>query len=272
MQAARRLAIVNMKGGVGKTTTAVTLASGLAAAGRRVLLVDADPQGNVSHLLGIHPTVTIRELLLGEAGVDEVIARDVRPHLDVMASTPAAFGLDAQLAGAMQRETLLFRKLSPLSGYDVIVFDTSPAMNLLAYNALLCATELLMPVAMDSLAILGARHTLDGVREMRSLWPDRALTITAVVPTAVSGHTHAAKASVSALEADPDLGPALMQPGIRQCIDLVYAAAAHQTIWEYAPKSRAADDYRTLLAAIDPAVHTQAITHGHTTQKTPPLV
>jgi chromosome partitioning protein len=272
MQTVRRLAVVNMKGGVGKTTTAVTLASGLAAAGRRVLLVDADPQGNVSHLLGVHPTATIRELMLGDATVDAVIARDVRPNLDLIASTPAAFGLDAQLAGAMQRETLLSRRLAPLSGYHVVIFDTSPAMNLLAYNALLCATELVIPVAMDSLAILGARHTLEGVREVRSLWPDRALTITAVVPTAVSGHTHAAKASVTALEADPELGPALVQPGIRQCIDLVYAAAAHQTIWEYAPKSRAADDYRTLLAAIDPTFDTtKAVTHGHTTQ-TAPLV
>lgn len=270
MQTTRHLAVVNMKGGVGKTTTAVTLASGLAAGGRRVLLVDADPQGNVGHLLGVRPEVTIHDLMLGTVGVEQAITPEVRPRLDLIAGTPAAFGLDAQLAGTVQRETVLSRRLGGLTAYDVVVFDTSPAMNLLAYNALLCARELIMPVAMDSLAILGARQTLTGVREIRSLWPDRPLTIAAVVPTAVSAHTHATRATLSALEADPDFGPALIQPGIRQCIDLVYAAAAHQTIWEYAPKSRAADDYRTLLAALDPdrpTTHTDP--HDETTQTAP---
>lgn len=271
MTATRRLAVVNMKGGVGKTTTAVTLASGLAAAGRRVLLIDADPQGNVCHLLGVRPSTTIRELMLGDRAVQDVILRSVRPGLDLIASTPAAFGLDAQLAGSVQRETLLQRKLAGVADYDIIVLDTSPAMNLLAYNALLCATELVLPVAMDSLAIVGARQTLDGVREVRALWPDRRLALSAVVPTSVNTQTHAARASMEALEADADLGPALVRPGIRQCIDLVYAAAAHQTIWEYAPKSRAADDYRVLLHALDSTISEQAMPHGHTTQTSPVL-
>jgi len=261
-----------MKGGVGKTTTAVTLASGLAAAGRRVLLVDADPQGNVSHLLGVHPTTTIRELMLGERPVQDVILRDVRPQLDLIASAPSAFGLDAQLASSVQRETLLQRKLATLSGYDVVVFDTSPAMNLLAYNALLCATELVLPITMDSLAIVGARQTLDGVREIRALWPDRPLVLAAVLPTNVNPQTHATRASFAALEADAELGPALVRPGIRQCIDLVYAAAAHQTIWEYAPRSRAADDYRALLQTLQPSPSSEQVpTHGHTSQASPDL-
>ena len=272
MQTARRLAVVNMKGGVGKTTTAVTVASGLAAAGQRVLLVDADPQGNVCHLLGVSPTTTIRELMLGERTAQDVIQRDVRPQLDLIASSPSAFGLDAQLASSVQRETLLQRKLTTVGGYDVIVFDTSPAMNLLAYNALLCATELVLPITMDSLAIVGARHTLEGVREVRALWPDRPLTLAAVLPTNVNPQTHATRASFEALETDAELGPAVIRPGIRQCIDLVYAAAAHQTIWEYAPRSRAADDYRVLLQALHPSTpFTQVPTHGHTPQTSPDL-
>jgi len=272
MQTARRLAVVNMKGGVGKTTTAVTLASGLAAAGHRVLLVDADPQGNVSHLLGVHPTTTIRELMLGERAVQDVLMQDVRPQLDLIPSAPSSFGLDAQLAASVQRETLLQRKLAPLSGYDVVVFDTSPAMNLLAYNALLCATELVLPITMDSLAIVGARQTLEGVREIRALWPDRPLALAAVLPTNVNPQTHATRASFAALEADTELGPALIRPGIRQCIDLVYAAAAHQTIWEYAPRSRAADDYRALLQTLHPSLPSEQVpTHGHSSQTSPEL-
>lgn len=268
MVASRRLAVVNMKGGVGKTTTAVSVASGFARAGRRVLLVDGDPQGNVSHLLALTPTHTLRDVMLGEVPVEDALLRDVRPGLDVLPSTPAAFALDAQLAGAMQRETLLSRRLAPLNSYDVVVFDTSPAMNLLAYNALLCATELVVPLAMDTLSLMGARQTLDGVREIRTLWPDRRLELSAVIPTAVQSHTHATRGVLAALSADAEMGPVLVQPGVRQCIDLVYAAAAHQTIWEYAPRSRAADDYRAVLRHLDPDAFTHETSHATAHQTT----
>jgi chromosome partitioning protein len=247
----RRIAVVNMKGGVGKSTTAVQIASGLAARGARVLLVDTDPQGNAGHLLGVSTPLTIRDLMLGTATANEVVHRQARRDLDLITATPAAFSLETQLAGTMQRETLLERRLRDVTGIDVMVFDTSPAMSLLTYNALLCANELVVPVGMDTMALAGARQTLDGVREIRSLWPGRALSLVAVVPTAVNTRTHGSRATIEALAADADMAPALFARGIRQCIDLTYAAAAHQTVWEYAPHSRAADDYRALLDFLD---------------------
>lgn len=251
----RKFAVVNMKGGVGKTTTAVHLAAGLARRGRRVLLIDADPQGNVGHILGLSSPHTIRELMLGESALADCIIRDARPGLDVVTSSPAAFALDARLASEMQRETILARRLRGLDGYDTVVIDSSPSMTLLTYNTLLFADEMVMPVSMDSLAITGARQTLDGVAEIRGLWPERRLTLKAVVPTAVSTQTHASKAALAALEDDEEMAPALFARGVRQCIDLTYAAAARQTIWEYAPRSRAAEDYEALLHFIDPDAH-----------------
>jgi len=259
----RTIAIVNMKGGVGKTTTAVHIAAGLAARGRRVLLVDADPQGNVGHILGLTAPVTIKELMLGTAPLHSaIIPAEDRQGLSVIVATPAAFALESQLAGTVQRETLLARRLKEATAFDAIIVDSSPAMNLMTYNALLCADELVMPVGMDTMALAGARQTLDGVNEIRSLWPDRRLRLAAVVPTTVNLNTHGSRAVLQALQADAEMGPALFARGIRQCIDLTYAAASHQTIWEYAPGSRAAEDYAALVDHLDGTRPSQTATYG----------
>ncbi len=247
----RKLAVLNMKGGVGKTTTAIHIAAGLATRGQRVLLVDADPQGNVGHTLNLKPLHTFEELMTGDARPNDVVLRGVRRGLDVVVSTPAAFSLERRLSGETQRETILARRLRDQREYDAVVIDTSPAMNLLTYNALLFAEELVIPVGMDLMAVIGARQTFNGVMQVRDLWPDRRLELLAVLPTFVHSGNHATRATLEALEQDAAIGKYLFRPGIRQCIDLNYAMASHATIWEYAPRSRAADDYTALIHYIE---------------------
>src|SRR5579862_8085732 len=219
----RKLAVLNMKGGVGKTTTAIHIAAGLATRGQRVLLVDADPQGNVGHTLHLKPLHTFEELMTGDARLDDVVLRGVRRGLDVVVSTPAAFSLERRLSGETQRETILARRLRDLREYDAVVIDTSPAMNLLTYNALLFAEELVIPVGMDLMAVIGARQTYNGVMQVRDLWPDRRLELLAVLPTFVHNGTYATRATLEAIENDPALQSHIFHPGIRQCIDLNYA-------------------------------------------------
>lgn len=247
----RKLAVINMKGGVGKTTTAIHIAAGLASRGQRVLLLDADPQGNVGHTLQLKPEHTFEELMTGEAAFDAVAIRGVRSGLDAVVSTPAGFSLERRLAGETQRETILSRRMRNETGYDAIVIDTSPAMNLLTYNALLFAEEIVIPVGMDLMAVIGARQTYNGVMQVRELWPERRLDLLAVLPTFVHSGNHATRATLEALERDSAIGDRVFKPGIRQCIDLNYATASHQTIWEYAPKSRAAEDYSALVDHIE---------------------
>jgi len=238
-----RIAIVNMKGGVGKTTTSVNLAIGIANCNHKVLLVDMDPQGNVAHSLKIRAHQnTIYDLLADDMIIDQVVRSGVRENLDVIPSSNVAFGLENRLAGETLREKIFSRRMKTVTGYDFVVVDTSPAMSLLTVNTLLYVDVVVLVVSMDQMAIIGAVQSLAGLKRILSAFESPRKEIM-VLPTLYNASTNGSKETMTALQEDPDLGPYLVPLVIRQDVKLSYAAASKRSIWEYDPRTRAAEDY-----------------------------
>jgi chromosome partitioning protein len=156
----RIIAVANQKGGVGKTTTAVNLAASLAAAEKRVLLVDVDPQGNASsglgHARGRHGTPSVYDLLIGERSLAEVTLKTELPPLDLVPANADLAGAEIELVGMSNRELRLRGPLrEAATRYDFVIVDTPPSLGLLTLNALAAADAVLVPLQCEYYALEG---------------------------------------------------------------------------------------------------------------------
>ena len=188
----RTLAVVNQKGGVGKTTTAVNLAAGLALAERRVLLIDLDPQGNATTGLGIDKAglyPTVYHVLLGSEPVDKAIVPTALPHLRLLPSDIDLVGAEIELVGMERREYRLRDAVAGMSGeVDYVLIDCPPSLGLLTINALAASDSVLVPLQCEFYALEGLTHLVKTVKLVRERLNSR-LDIGGIVLTMFDGRT-----------------------------------------------------------------------------------
>jgi len=186
------LAVVNQKGGVGKTTTAVNVAAGLALAERPTLLVDLDPQGNATTGLGVQKTglyPTVYHVLLGGEPAEKAIRETALTHLRLLPSDIDLVGAEIELVGLEQRERRLKLALeSPAKAYDWVIIDCPPSLGLLTINALVAADRVLVPLQCEFYALEGLTYLLKTVKLVRERL-NPGLEIEGIVLTMFDGRT-----------------------------------------------------------------------------------
>jgi chromosome partitioning protein len=244
----RKLQIQNFKGGVGKTTTAVNLSHSIALKDRRVLLIDLDQQGNASDMLGLKigkNQPTLYNLMVDDLAYDQVIV-EARPNLFIIPSDKRTAMAENIISAQPGRELALTVRLSELAGFDYVVLDCPPALNVMHNNALLYSNELIIPIDMDRLALQGAKGILDSAAELEKVFKYSA-NICGVLPTFIDRRTNITHQVMKVIETR--YAPKVLPP-IRSDAKLRQASSHGKTIFEFDSHSKGADDYRAVTDAI----------------------
>jgi chromosome partitioning protein len=167
----KTIAIANQKGGVGKTTTAINLSASLASTGKRILLIDIDPQGNATNGFGFEQNKlekTIYEVLIGKEEIEDAILQTEIPNLSLLPANINLVGAEIELVNFVGREKILKQRIAPIKNqYDFIIIDCPPSLGLLTVNALTCADSVLIPVQCEYYALEGLSKLLNTIHMVR---------------------------------------------------------------------------------------------------------
>jgi len=252
--AQRIIALVNNKGGVGKTTSALNMAAGLAMRQRQVLLIDLDPQANASlAVLGPEalqlPTAMDDVLLEPGSALREIIRPTPLPGLDLAPSHARLANAELNLATIRGRETLLKRRMDEgLQAYHYIFIDCPPSLGLLTVNALTAATEVYLPIAMTYFALEGVGQVLRTIQAVQRDLGHPTLALTGVIATFYDRRTKLSEEILQSIRTH--FTTVVFQTTIRRNVKLDEAQSHHQAIFAYAPRSTGAVEYGQLVEEV----------------------
>lgn len=258
----RTVALLNQKGGVGKTTSTVNLGAAFARYGQRVLLVDLDPQSNLSLHFGVECAPeqrTVRDLLLDpECRVQDCVQR-ARPGLDFVPAVTELALVEGELAQLEGMQTVLRDKLGQVWGdYDVVLLDCPPSLGVLSVNALTVADEVFVPMQAHYLPLRGLEKLLQTVH-LVSQGLNPSIRVSGILLCMHDGSSSHARAVIGEIESQleqfrgvdvPWSGAAVLDPAVRRNIKLAEAPSFGKTIFDYAPQCPGADDYRRLALGL----------------------
>jgi chromosome partitioning protein len=248
----RRVAVINQKGGVGKTTTAVNLGAALARRGRRVLLLDLDPQANLTLHVDRRPGAehpTMAEVFLDDRPLRDLIQQTATPGLDVIPADTTLSSVEQMLANRIGREMVLreaFEKLEAGSdGYEIALLDCPPSLGVLSANALVASHEVLIPLQTEYFALQGMAKLMEVVTLVAKRL-NTSLKISAILPCMVDLRTNLTSEVLA--EISRHFGDKITRTMIRANVKLAEAPSFGRTIFEHAPESNGARDYETFAA------------------------
>jgi chromosome partitioning protein len=245
----RMLCVMNQKGGVGKTTTTINLGTGLAQQGKKVLLIDLDPQANLTSALGIRPQTldaTVYDLLKGEAEFAEVVQH--YQGIDLIPSNVGLSGADIELSSVVGRELLLKEAMEgAVDAYDCILIDCSPTLGLLSLNALTAADQVLITIQPEYLPLEGVSYLMQTIDTVRTRL-NRGLRVGGVIVTKYESRKKLHREVVELIR--HHFQDKMFDTLVRNNVSLAEAPSFGQDIFAYKPGSIGAEDYANLCKEI----------------------